>query len=238
MGQAMAQFDNEYTGKDFTASVKSLNPFMDGALTGIFIGSYMQSVTPRLALGMEGVWQRAASNQPPDAQVSYCGKYTGDDWVATGQIQAQGAVNATYWRKLTDRVQAGVELTLQFAGLSGAGRMGMGGASAEGVATVGTKYDFRMSTFRAQVDTTGALSCLLEKRVAPPVTLTFAAQVDHFKVGKCDNSSWIQYLTYSSKTPSSAWQFPLKPAAKNSKISRKLAVVHHLQESPSKQPNI
>jgi len=49
------------------------------------------------------------------------------------------------------------------------------------VTTVGAKYDFRMSTFRAQVDSTGKLSCLLEKRVAPPVQLTFAAEVDHFK---------------------------------------------------------
>jgi mitochondrial import receptor subunit TOM40 len=52
----------------------------------------------------------------------------------------------------------------------------------EGVATVGAKYDFRMSTFRAQVDSTGKLSCLLEKIVAPPVRLTFAADMDHFKV--------------------------------------------------------
>ena len=52
----------------------------------------------------------------------------------------------------------------------------------EGVTTVGAKYDFRMSTFRAQVDSTGKLSCLLEKRVAPPVQLTFAADMDHFKV--------------------------------------------------------
>jgi len=38
-----------------------------------------------------------------------------------------------------------------------------------------------MSTFRAQVDSTGKLSCLLEKRVSQ-VQLTFAADMDHFKV--------------------------------------------------------
>jgi mitochondrial import receptor subunit TOM40 len=47
--------------------------------------------------------------------------------------------------------------------------------------TLGAKYDFRASTFRAQVDTTGRLSCLLEKRVAPAVTLTFSGDIDHFK---------------------------------------------------------
>jgi mitochondrial import receptor subunit TOM40 len=179
---AMVQFDNEYTGDDFTASIKTLNPSaIDGGLTGIFIGSYLQSVTPSLALGLEAIWQRQAMNAGPETAVSYCAKYKGSDWIASAQLQAQGAISTTYWRKLTDKVEAGVELNLQFAGLSGAGMMG-GPTRNEGVTTVGAKYDFRMSTFRAQVDSTGKLSCLLEKRVAPPVQLTFAAEMDQFKV--------------------------------------------------------
>ena len=182
--QAMVQLDNEYTGNDFTASLKTLNPsIIDGGLTGIFIGSYLQSVTPSLALGLEAIWQRAALNQGPETAVSYCAKYKGSDWIASAQIQAQGAINTSYWRRLTDKVEAGVDLNLQFSGLSGAGMMGQSSRK-EGVTTVGAKYDFRMSTFRAQVDSTGKLSCLLEKIVAPPVRLTFAADMDHFKV--CD----------------------------------------------------
>lgn len=178
----MVQLDNEYTGNDFTASLKTLNPsIIDGGLTGIFIGSYLQSVTPSLALGLEAIWQRAALNQGPETAVSYCARYKGSDWIASAQIQAQGAINTSYWRRLTDKVEAGVDLNLQFAGLSGAGMMG-GPIRKEGVTTVGAKYDFRMSTFRAQVDSTGKLSCLLEKVVAPPVRLTFAADMDHFKV--------------------------------------------------------
>lgn len=180
--QAMVQIDNEYTGNDFTASLKTLNPsVIDGGLTGIFIGSYLQSVTPSLALGLEAIWQRAAMNQGPETAVSYCAKYKGSNWIASAQLQAQGAINTAYWRKLTDKVEAGVDLNLQFGGMGAAGMMGMP-ASKEGVTTVGAKYDFRMSTFRAQVDSTGKLSCLLEKRVAPPVQLTFAAEMDQFKV--------------------------------------------------------
>jgi mitochondrial import receptor subunit TOM40 len=177
----MVQFDNEYTGDDFTASLKTLNPSMiDGGLTGIFIGSYLQSVTPSLALGIEAIWQRAALNQAPETALSYCAKYKGNDWIASAQLAAGGAFSTSYWRKLTDKVEAGVDLNLQFVGMGGPM---MGGPSRkEGVATVGAKYDFRMSTFRAQVDSTGKLSCLLEKVVAPPVRLTFAADMDHFKV--------------------------------------------------------
>ncbi|RDL35033.1 Uncharacterized protein BP5553_06964 [Venustampulla echinocandica] len=177
--QSMAQFDNEYTGSDFTASLKTLNPsIIDGGLTGIFIGSYLQAITPSLALGLEAIWQRTALNQGPDTALSYCAKYKGSDWVASAQLAAGGAINTSYWRRLTDKVEAGVDLNLQFAGLSGAGMMG-GGGGKEGVTTIGAKYDFRMSTFRAQVDSTGKLSCLLEKRVAPMVQLTFASEMDH-----------------------------------------------------------
>jgi mitochondrial import receptor subunit TOM40 len=158
-----------------------LNPsFIDGGLTGIFIGSYLQSVTPSLALGLEAIWQRAALNQGPETALSYCAKYKGSDWIASAQFAAGGAINTSYWRRLTDKVEAGVDLNLQFAGLSGAGMMG--GARKEGATTVGAKYDFRMSTYRAQVDSTGKLGCLLEKRVAPTVSLTFAAEMEYFKV--------------------------------------------------------
>lgn len=177
--QTMTQIDNEYTGSDFTASIKSVQPsIIDGGITGIFIGSYLQSVTPSLALGLEAVWQRTALNQGPETTVSYCAKYRGLDWIASAQLQAQGALAATYWRKIADNVQAGVDLQLALSG----GNPMMGGPSKEGITNLGVKYDFRMSTFRAQVDSTGKLSCLWEKRVAPPVQMTFAAEMDHFKV--------------------------------------------------------
>ncbi|KAK4142279.1 eukaryotic porin/Tom40 [Dichotomopilus funicola] len=175
-GQDMAQFENEYQGSDFTASLKGLNPsFLEGGLTGIFIGQYLQSVTPKLSLGLEGVWQRAGLTQGPDTALSYVARYKTDTYIASAQLQAQGALNASYWQRLSDKVQAGVDMTLSVAP---SGAM-MGGLAKEGVTTFGAKYDFRMSTFRAQIDSTGKLSCLLEKRVAAPVMMTFAADVDH-----------------------------------------------------------
>lgn len=185
-GQAMLQIDNDYTGKDFTASLKALNPsILEGGLTGIYVGSYLQSLTPKLALGLEAVWQRSAMNTGPETALSYCAKYVSKDWVASAQLQAQGALNTTYWRRITDKVEAGVDLNLTLGPSrsrgGGGGLMG-GGLSKEGIATVGAKYDFRTSTFRAQLDSSGRLACLLEKRIAPAVQLTFAGDIDHFKV--------------------------------------------------------
>ncbi|KAH6611171.1 mitochondrial import receptor subunit tom40 [Trichoderma cornu-damae] len=179
-GQDMAQFEHEYTGDDFSASLRMLNPsFLEGGTTGIYVGSYLQSITPKLALGLEALWQRPALTQGPECAVSYCARYKSADWVAAAQLQAaMGTVSASYWRKLSDKVQAGVDLSLGLAPAPGV-LMG-GGWQKEGLTTIGAKYDFRMSTFRAQVDSKGKMSCLLEKRVAPPVMMTFAADIDHY----------------------------------------------------------
>lgn len=180
-GQAMANIENDYNGADFSASIKMMNPsILEGGLTGIFVGSYLQSITPRLALGLEGVWQRAAMNRAPEFLCSYAAKYKGDNWIASGQILAAGGVQASYWRRLMERVETGVDVNLQFAGL-GANSM-MGPVQKEGTTTIGAKYDFRASSFRAQVDSKGKLGCLLEKRVAPSVQVTFAGEIDHPKV--------------------------------------------------------
>ncbi|KAL2003470.1 hypothetical protein VTN02DRAFT_3679 [Thermoascus thermophilus] len=178
--QGLLQIDNDYTGSDFSASLKAFNPsFLEGGLTGIFVGSYLQSITPGLALGFEAIWQRQGLNSRPEAALSYCARYKGADWIASAQLQAQGVLNAAYWKKLSDKVEAGVDMNLQLAPNPAASLMG--GPSRDGTTTVGAKYDFRASTFRAQIDSAGKLSCLLEKRIAMPISLTFAGEIDQVK---------------------------------------------------------
>lgn len=173
-----------------------MNPsILDGALTGIFIGSYLQSVTPNLALGLEAVYQRPAAEMGPETMVSYAARYKGLDWIASAQLMPTGGVQTSYWRRLTERVEAGVDLNLQFAGLGGGM---MGGPSKQGTATFGAKYDFRASSFRAQVNSEGKLACLLEKRVAPPVQVTFAGELDHVKVGSFSLSFFCAEGTHNT----------------------------------------
>lgn len=193
----MASIEHEYTGSDFTTSLKMLNPScIEGGLTGIYILSHLQSVTRRLALGIEAVWQRGALNQPPDSAMSYCARYKTEDWIASAQLHAQGALNTTYWRRLSDKVQAGVDMTLQVAP---SGAM-MGGLQKEGITSVGVKYDFRMSTFRAQVDSKGKLGCILEKRVAPPVMMSFCADVDHLNVSCSSRTGQYSFFPHVSNS--------------------------------------
>lgn len=182
-GQSVVQFDNEYTGDDFSLSIKALTPsIMEGGYTGMVIGSYLQAITPRLSLGVEGVYQRATMGAKPETAASYCARYKGDDWVASGQVLAAGTLSASYWRRLTEKVEAGVDCSLQFApGMAGAM---FGVPSREGTTTVGVKYNFTASVYRAQIDSAGKLGVVLERRVAPPVSLTFAAEIDQVKVSR------------------------------------------------------
>lgn len=180
-GATQISLEQDYTGDDFTAQLKSINPsVLEGGLTGMFIGSYMQSITPRLALGLEGVWQKPGGEMGPEAALSYAARYKGDDWIGSLQLLTQGGLQGSYWRRLTDKVETGVDVNLQFAGLGGGNPMM--GPRKEGTATLGAKYEFSRSIFRAQVDSQGKIGCLLEKMVAPPVRLTFAGEMDHAKV--------------------------------------------------------
>lgn len=185
-GSAQFQIENDYIGKDFTAQLKAINPStLDGALTGIFVGSYMQSITPRLALGLEAVYNRLAANMGPESVLSYAARYKGDDWIASGQLLTQGSLSAAYWKRISERVEAGVDVNIAAAGPA-AGMMGA--PRSEGTATLGAKYDFRASNFKAQIDTNGRVACVLEKRIVPVVGITFSGELDHSKVRSPFNS--------------------------------------------------
>lgn len=194
--QSMAQLEAEYKGQDFTIDLKAMNPsILDASnkFTGILVGSYLQSVTPKLALGLETMWQRQTGDEGPTTMTSYALRYKGNDWIASGQlVPAHGMLQGAYWRRLAKNVEAGLDVNLSLMGtLSGAaggagglGAMGpmMGALKNEGTATIGAKYDFRTSVFRGQIDSTGKVAAVLEKRIAQMVQFTFAGEMDHAKV--------------------------------------------------------
>ncbi|KAF2475100.1 uncharacterized protein BDR25DRAFT_322461 [Lindgomyces ingoldianus] len=175
---SMVSLENDYTGSDFSASLKAINPsILDGGITGMVMASYLQSVTPKLSLGLEALWNRVAMTHSPELVVSYAARYKGTDWIASGQLLAQGGIEASYWRRLSEKVETGINLNLAFAAMGPGGPMA--GIKKEGTVTIGAKYDFRASSFRAQIDNNGKVACLLEKRVAPPIQVTFAGEIDH-----------------------------------------------------------
>ncbi|KAF9434070.1 translocase of outer mitochondrial membrane [Entomortierella beljakovae] len=167
-GHSMLQLEQDYNGQDFNVNLKGVNPSpLDG--TGIFIGSYLQSVTQNVSVGLEAVHQRPTPEQK-ETIWSYVAKYTGSDYIATAQYQGFGALQAAYYLKYSEKVDLGTEIQLVTAG----GRR-------EAVATVGGKFEFRRSTFRGQIDTTGKVSAVLEEKIVPGFSFLISGEMDHGK---------------------------------------------------------
>lgn len=166
----MIQGEQDYQGQDFSLNAKAINP-SPADLTGVYVGSYLQSFTKNLALGVESVYQRPGPDSF-DLSTSYLAKYTSTDksWIATAQVQS-AVMQATYWQKLSEKVEVAADLQLIAAP-----------TRRDAIATLGAKYDLRSSMFRAQVDSTGKVSALLEQRFTNAFSFLVSGEIDHFKV--------------------------------------------------------
>ncbi|KAI8080846.1 eukaryotic porin/Tom40 [Gilbertella persicaria] len=167
-GHSMIQIEQEVNGSDYSMNFKTMNP-NPLELTGLYMASYLQSVTQQLVVGSEIVLQRPTPDMEETA-MSLVGKYTGKDYIATAQFQGVGAIQASYYQRINEKVDFGVELNLMVQG----GRR-------EAVATVGGKFDFRQATFRGQIDTTGRVSAVLEEKMAPGFSFLISGDLDHMK---------------------------------------------------------
>lgn len=164
----MAQFELDYSGMDYSADVKAIN-FSPADNTGIFVGSFLQSLTKNFAVGAEFGLQRPKESVQ-QLQSSVVGKYSGKDYVFTAGVSQIGLLQASYYQKVSSKVDLGAELQL----VSSEGRK-------SAVCTIGGKWDFQASTFRGQIDTTGRVSAVLEEKMAPGFSILLTGDIDHVK---------------------------------------------------------
>lgn len=182
---AMCQMEQDYQGTDFSVNMKALNPsFLDGQFTGVAVASILQSVTQKLALGIETVYS-AQPGAPADAATSYVARYNAGNWIASGQVQGNGSIIGSFWRKVAENVEAGLETTLAMGMKPIMDPMsGMPVAIQpvfEGNTAIGAKYEYRTSVFRGQLDNSGKVSCFMEKRILPTISVLFSGELDHAK---------------------------------------------------------
>lgn len=182
----MCQLEQDYQAKDFSVNFKALNPsLLNGGFSGVAVASLLQSFTSKLAVGIETMYSRQALSLPPDAAVNYFARYNAGKWIATAQLQAQGALVASFWRKVSDRVETGLETQL-VASVKPITESLMGTPIGyepvvEGQTTIGAKYEYRQSVFRGQLNTAGKVAVFMEKRVLPTVSILFSGEIDHKK---------------------------------------------------------
>ncbi|KAL6939254.1 translocase of outer mitochondrial membrane [Hanseniaspora osmophila] len=185
----MCQLEHDFQGSDFSLNFKALNPFLGAknTFTGVAVGSILQSITPNFSLGLETIYSRGQASAPADAAVSYVTRYVSSkkDWIASAQLQANGAVIGSFWRKVAPNVEAGLETQLQ-ASVVPINDPVIGAPIGyqpviEGVTTLGAKYEYRSSSFRGTVDSNGKVACFVERKILPTLGVLFSGEIDHFK---------------------------------------------------------
>ena len=195
----MLQIEHDHLGPHYSLSLKTMNPSVLDA-TGIHFVSLLHSISPRLSLGFETIIQHP---QPSifETSTSYLAKLTSlpnpiaalspatpgqppasvpfnPSWTATAQLQPSGNIQTTYHQRLSEKVDVALDFqtTIQPASM-------LGPAKREATTTLGAKYDFRMATFRGQIDSTGKVGMLLEQRFTPAFAFLVSGEIDHAKVG-------------------------------------------------------
>ncbi|KAK1924955.1 putative mitochondrial import receptor subunit tom40 [Papiliotrema laurentii] len=196
-GQSMVQIEHDHLGPHYALSLKTMNPgLLDG--TGIHFVSLLHSISPRLSLGFETIIQHPQP-QILETSTSYLAKLTSlpnplaaltpsapgqppastpfnPSWTATAQLQPSGNVQATYHQRLSEKVDVALDFQTIFQPASM-----MGPAKREAITTLGAKYDFRMATFRGQIDSNGKVGMLLEQRFTPAFAFLVSGEIDHAK---------------------------------------------------------
>ncbi|ORX67915.1 hypothetical protein DL89DRAFT_269095 [Linderina pennispora] len=157
--------------QDFTANVKAINPsLVDG--TGIYLANYLQSVTRKLSFGAELLYQ-SPMPKVQETSISLALRYQPSaDRVWVAQTQGTNILSTSYWRKITEKCEAGAEL--QVMNMPSQGRR-------EASCSVGVKYEFAASTMRAMADNMGKVSMLLEEKIAPGFSFLISGELDHLK---------------------------------------------------------
>lgn len=172
---AAAQGTLDYKGSDYTASVTAGNvDIINNA--GILVTQYLQTVTSRLALGGELVYQFGP--QIPGKQftvVSLAARITGQRWQLTGNLcPTGGAAHACYHHKISEQLQVAAEVETSLT-------------SRESVGTLGYQLEIPSTnvTFKGQVDTNWSVGATMEKKLMPlPFTFALSGMANYANTQK------------------------------------------------------
>ncbi len=167
----MCQMDTDYLGPEFNSlNFRAINA-NPGNSTGIFMASYLQSISKSWMLGVEGVLQRPIPDIE-EAGMSLFARWQnpGQSSIFTLTLQNLLGIQASYYHKVSDQVELCTELQAVLAG-----------PQVEAVAHAGCKLEYRQACVRAQVDSLGKMAVFLEERLMGRMALLLSGEMDHIK---------------------------------------------------------
>ncbi|KAI8621116.1 eukaryotic porin-domain-containing protein [Chytriomyces sp. MP71] len=174
--------------------------------TGIYSISGLQSITPSISVGAEWVYSRLRPDQgegnttlavkwapkspgpvpaPPSLPAGFPSPYMPTNPADPHEVFAatyalsQGVAQASYWRKLNQRLEVAADVQMLITPNSAAA----GPGRREGIASVGFKLDTVYATMRGMFDTMGRVSAVLEERMAPGLSFQVCGEIDYSKGG-------------------------------------------------------
>lgn len=156
-GMSQSMFDLEFKGFDWNGQLK----FGSNEFYGV---NYLQSVTPRLALGGEAFWL----GQQRKSGTGFAGRYTGDTFVATAQVATTGLVSLTYVQKISEKVSLASDFMWNWN-------------AREATASFGYDYMLRQCRLRGRIDSEGKVAALLEERLNQGVNFLLSGEIDQWK---------------------------------------------------------
>lgn len=150
-----ASWDLDYRGSDSCSQFKI-------ASGGVYALSYLQSVSPWLALGGEGFYQSKAGF----SALTFAGKYKHGDDTASLSVASFGPIIASYVHKVNPKVSFATELFVD-------------ARTRDSHLTLGYRFDLKSASVVGHIDSSGRVAATLEERINPALTLTLSGELDH-----------------------------------------------------------
>uniref|UniRef100_A0A914C807 Uncharacterized protein n=1 Tax=Acrobeloides nanus TaxID=290746 RepID=A0A914C807_9BILA len=168
---AQATIERRGRHSTYGLTVANLNLVSD---SGIFVGHIIRRITERIDLGAELLCQ-VDKKQIPGGKISllsYAFRYTMPNWIFAATL-GTAALNLSYYHKLSEHFQAGVELETNF-------RMQESSATFAYMAEI----PYTGFTIRASCDTNWSIGAVLERKIYganSPFTLSLSGLINHTK---------------------------------------------------------
>lgn len=160
----------EYKGSDYTAALTFAKPDLNDK-SAVIVGHYLQSVTKRLALGAELVYQSGMRVMGGEIAIaSAAGRYTMDDSEVSATVGAAG-FHLCYFKQASEQLQIVAEIDTSFRGM-------------ESVGTIGYQVNIPKADlmFRGMVDSNWNIGAVLEKKLQPlPFTFALSGMANQAK---------------------------------------------------------
>jgi mitochondrial import receptor subunit TOM40 len=150
-----ASWDLDYRGTDFCSQLKLANG-------GIAAVSYLQSVTPTIAIGGEGFYQ----GKSRFSAITAAAKYSNGSDIASLTVASFGPIIASYMHRVNPKTAYATEMYID-------------GRTMDSHVSLGYRFDLTTSSVTGNIDSSGRVAAVLESRINPILTFNLTGEIDH-----------------------------------------------------------